>query len=241
MRLKIEDLYFSFNTETPIISGLNFSLSKSQITSIVGNSGCGKSTLLNLITGLLYPSSGKISPVSNFSYLTQAITLLPYLTAFENCLLACELKNKLNAAKVHQANLIFEKFNLKSKIKAKFPTQLSGGMKQRIGLIQTLLVDADLFLLDEPFNAIDRGTSLVIQNYLWHRFKRDEISAIIVTHDLDQSILTSDKILTMPNGTNNFKEIIFDRHFTSLSPEQRLNTDLFDEYLVQVIKSLNSQ
>ncbi|MBL7884942.1 MAG: ATP-binding cassette domain-containing protein, partial [Bacteroidia bacterium] len=211
-----------------------------QIASIVGNSGCGKSTLLNLLSGLLLANSGTINVHSTFSYLTQITTLLPYRNSFENSLLACELRNTLNTHKEEQASFLFQLFNLSINTKSKFPNELSGGMKQRVGLIQTLLVDAGLFLLDEPFNAIDRNTSLVIQNFIWNKLKNEKSSAIIVTHDLDQSILMSDKILIMSSGTNIYKEIIFDKQFTLLSPNQRINTELYNEYLIQMIKSLNA-
>lgn len=239
--ITIKNLNFSFSNENLLFTDFSWNLNRNQIVSIVGNSGCGKSTLLNLISGLLLPKFGSISISDDFTYLTQASTLLPYRNAFENSLLACELRNTLNNQKAEQSSFLFQLFNLNANTKNKFPDELSGGMRQRIGLIQTLLVDAGLFLLDEPYNAIDRNTSLIIQNYIWARFKSEKSSAIIVTHDLDQSILTSDKILIMPNGNNIYKEIIFESHFASLPPEERINTELYDEYLVQIIKSLNKQ
>lgn len=239
--IAIKDLNFSFSNENLLITDFSWNLNRNQIVSIVGNSGCGKSTLLNIISGLLLPKFGSITLSETFSYLTQVTTLLPYRNAFENSLLACELRNTLNNQKAEQASFLFQLFNLNANTKNKFPNELSGGMRQRIGLIQTLLVDAGLYLLDEPYNAIDRNTSLIIQNYIWKRFKSEKSSAIIVTHDLDQSILTSDKILIMSNGSNIFKEIIFDTHFTSMSPQERINTELYNEYLVQIIKSLNKQ
>ena len=241
MGIIIEEISFLYNRENVVIADLSLMINNNEIISIIGNSGCGKSTLLNLISGLLKPQSGTITVKGSIAYLTQAVTLLPYKTAFENCLLAVELRKSLTTKKVEQANELFSLFNLDNSAKNKFPNELSGGMKQRIGLIQTMLIDTDFYLLDEPFNAIDRNTTLNIQHLLWQKCKTQNLSAVIVTHDLNQIILTSDKVVVMKKNEEGLLEICFCKDFTILPPIERQNSKYYNEYALQIINSLNDE
>lgn len=241
MKITIEEICFSYNRENLLIDDLSLIIAKNEIVSIIGNSGCGKSTLLNLISGLLKPQSGTITVNGSIAYLTQAVTLLAYKTAFENCLLAVELRKSLTPQKIDEANELIYAFNLDSSVKSKFPKELSGGMKQRIGLIQTLLIDADFYLLDEPFNAIDRNTTLNIQNFIWQKCKSRNLSALIVTHDLNQIILTSNKVIVIKKDRRKLIQICFDKNFTSLPPTERQNSKGYNEYALQIINSLNEE
>ena len=184
-----------------IINGLGLQVADKEIISLLGSSGCGKSTLLNLLAGLLVPQAGKISVTGECVYQTQTVTLLPYQTALENALFACELRGLVTVALKQKALQLFALFNLGEATKKKFPNELSGGMRQRIAIIQTLLVEAGLYLLDEPFNAIDRATVLTISDYMWKKVKDQNASAMMVTHDLEQIILLSDRVVLMPNST----------------------------------------
>lgn len=237
MRLIIKGIEYTHDTK-PLLIGVSYHFKNTKIVSILGNSGCGKSTLLNLIAGLLTPISGEIEVVGSLSYLTQSTTLLPYRTAFENCLLACELRGELSDDKISKASYLFKDFNIDDSAKEKFPHELSGGMRQRVGLIQTLLVDADLYLLDEPFNAIDSTTSNIIQRNIWDNLKRDDSSAIIVTHDIKQAVLMSDGIVIMSNKSQGLEQIDFDEEFTRLSPDQRLGSNHYNGYMLQIIEKL---
>jgi ABC-type nitrate/sulfonate/bicarbonate transport system ATPase subunit len=236
--IKLSNIYFFFQSNSSLFSGLSYSVGKNEIISIIGYSGCGKSTLLNLLSGLLAPNSGNIKINGDISYLTQNVTLLDYRTAFENSLLACELRNILTNEKIVKANMLFNLFKLGNEVKSKFPTELSGGMKQRIGLIQTLLVDSEIYLLDEPFNAIDRSTNLLIQNYIWNTFKTKLSTGLIVTHDLEQAVLMSDKVLILLNNSK-IVELVFNKEFKNLSPNSRQGSSLSDQYLIEIIKTLN--
>jgi ABC-type nitrate/sulfonate/bicarbonate transport system ATPase subunit len=235
--VSINKVSFSF-TQNPIFTDFSYTFNENEITTIVGNSGCGKSTLLNLITGLLTPASGDIIVSASFSFLTQYLTLLPYRNAYENALLACELRGGKTELKEKETDALFELFKLSENSKRKFPQELSGGMQQRIGLIQTLLIDAHIYLLDEPLKEIDRATGLAIQNYIWHKLKENQSSAIIVTHDIEQTVLMSDKILFL--STNKpAEEYVFDKDFRSLTPEERLKSDNYNVNMLYTIKKLS--
>jgi ABC-type nitrate/sulfonate/bicarbonate transport system ATPase subunit len=210
---------------------------KNKIITIIGNSGCGKSTLLNLISRLLEPASGNITVNGSFIFLTQHLTLLPYHTAYENALLACELRKAKTKQKETEVDDLFELFKLFEDSKTKFPQELSGGMQQRIGLIQTLSVDAQIYLLDEPLKGVDRVTGLIIQDYIWRKFKANHITGLIVTHDIEQAVLLSDKILFL-SANNPAEEFVFDKDFVSLPPDKRLKTDCYKKYMLHIIEKL---
>jgi len=234
--IDIRNINFSF-AQNPIFTDFSYAFNGNEIITIVGNSGCGKSTLLNLITGLLVPASGEIAVSASFSFLTQYLTLLPYRNAYENALLACELRGGKTGLKEKEADTLFESFKLPEDSKRKFPQELSGGMQQRVGLIQTLLLDTQIYLLDEPLKEIDRATGLVIQNYIWHKFKANRLSAIIVTHDIEQAVLISDKILFL--STNKpAEEYAFNKDFSSLPPDERLKSDNYNVSMLYTIKKL---
>lgn len=230
--IEISNINFQYSNRDIILNNFSAQFKKGQIVSIVGNSGCGKSTLLNLIAGLLKPNSGIIKHTGELAYLTQIPTLLSYKTAFENALLACELRNILSMAKISEADSLFQQFNLTNSSKNKFPNELSGGMKQRIGLIQTMLIDSDIYLFDEPFNAIDKGTVFKIQNYLWDKIKNTNTIAILVTHDFEQAVLTSDQVICLPQGSF----INFDKEFTSQPPQERHTSKGYSDYLLQLFR-----
>ena len=235
--IDIFNLGFSFGS-VPILKDFNFTIQREKILTIIGHSGCGKSTLLNLLGGLLTPKSGDVKIYGDISYLTQSVTLLDYRTAFENVLLACELRNTLTNEKIEKADKLFSLFKLGNEVKSKFPSELSGGMKQRIGLIQTLLVDSEIYLLDEPFNAIDRSTNLLIQNYIWNTIKFGSSTGLIVTHDLEQAVLLSDKVLILKNESKNVI-LEFSEEYKILSPNKRQGSALSEQYLIELIKALN--
>ena len=144
--IELQNVGFAYNNKHTVFSNLNLYIDRGDIVSIVGNSGCGKTTLLNLIAGVLLPSKGEIKKSDkNIAYLMQDVTLLPYRTAWENTFLACELRGiPVDNIQKQAAKEILDLFNIETEALNKFPKELSGGMKQRIGLLQTLLTDASL-------------------------------------------------------------------------------------------------
>lgn len=235
--LKLEDVTFAFG-DNQVLSNFNLTVNRNEIICIIGSSGRGKTTLLNLATGLLAPSRGAITLSTGIdqAYLTQSVTLIPYRKALENAIFGCELRKTLTDKKVYEANELFTKFKLSEETKHKFPHQLSGGMRQRVGLIQTMLIDANIYFLDEPFTGIDRSTALIIQDDIWRRFKNANSSSMIVTHNVEQAILIADKILILSDKHSD--EIVFDRPFTELSPIERLASEDFSRYFLATVKKI---
>ena len=154
MMIELQNVGFAYNNKHTVFSNLNLYIDRGDIVSIVGNSGCGKTTLLNLIAGVLLPSKGEIKKSDkNIAYLMQDVTLLPYRTAWENTFLACELRGiPVDNIQKQAAKEILDLFNIETEALNKFPKELSGGMKQRIGLLQTLLTDA--FIISALMNLL---------------------------------------------------------------------------------------
>ena len=222
--IELQNVGFAYNNKHTVFSNLNLYIDRGDIVSIVGNSGCGKTTLLNLIAGVLLPSKGEIKKSDkNIAYLMQDVTLLPYRTAWENTFLACELRGiPVDNIQKQAAKEILDLFNIETEALNKFPKELSGGMKQRIGLLQTLLTDASLFLLDEPFNAIDIKSNKTM---------------IFITHNIDQALLLSDRILIMRSPTE-LLEIKPAKEYCSLSPDERIDTSEYKKLFFEIVENL---
>lgn len=226
--------------DTTVLNNVSFDIPQNNFVSFLGKSGCGKSTLLNMISGLLPIQEGSIETSnSEISYLTQKPTLLSYRNSYENALLGLELKNNAIAKSRNEIEDLFSLFGLKDAT-LKYPNELSGGMKQRVGIIQSILVDADIYLLDEPFTSIDRNTLMDIQNHLWDMFKEKGSTAILVNHDLEQVVSFSDRIIMLSSnpGTIVYDQI-FPSDFIKLRPSERKNSPAYSEYLFEVVKKFS--
>lgn len=238
MKIELQNVEFAYSRDHLLFTDLSLNINSGDIVSIVGNSGCGKTTLLNLIAGILTPTKGSIKKSdNNIAYLMQDITLLPYKTTWENTFLACELRGIPVCKKKDTAAKLLTLFNIELDAFEKFPKELSGGMKQRIGLIQTLLTDASLFLLDEPFNAIDINALNCIKQYLWEYIVQNRKTMIFITHNIDQALQLSDRILIMRNSTG-LSEIKPTVNYCLLSPDKRIDTEEYKKLFFEIIKNL---
>ena len=239
MMIELQNVGFAYNNKHTVFSNLNLYIDRGDILSIVVNSGCGKTTLLNLIAGVLLPSKGEIKKSDkNIAYLMQDVTLLPYRTAWENTFLACELRGiPVDNIQKQAAKEILDLFNIDTEALNKFPKELSGGMKQRIGLLQTLLTVASLFLLDEPFNAIDINALNSIKLYIWEYLIKSNKTMIFITHNIDQALLLSDRILIMRSPTE-LLEIKPAKEYCSLSPDERIDTSEYKKLFFEIVENL---
>lgn len=237
--IEINNIAFSYNNEN-IFSNFSLSVTKGSIVSLIGNSGCGKSTLLNLITGILKPTCCKIIVNSDFFYLMQEPILLSYKTAIENALLPCELKGIINKNTISKAKDLLRTFKIEDNSLLKFPHELSGGMKQRIGIIQALLTNAPLLLFDEPFNAIDVNTINTIGVYIWENLKKEGKTLVYITHDFEQAICLSDNIIIL-NNVHSSQEIRFPTSFCELPPNQRKNAIDHNKIWFEIISAMNHE
>ena len=193
--LKIEGLCFSYQKDLPVLRDFNLELGQGEFLSVMGASGCGKSTLLSLIAGLLKPSSGSIrSQFQRIAYVFQEPRLFPWLTVEQN--LAAVLSEKQDRERIPE---VLRTVGLQG-AENMYPDELSGGMKTRASLARALLYGGDLFLLDEPFAALDEALRLELVEHLREYFTKNGISAILVSHQREISEAFSNRILEMsPN------------------------------------------
>lgn len=193
---KISKNFLSGNTSLPVLADISFELGKKEIISIVGKTGCGKTTLLNIICGLLSSDKGEVIVSGNIGYVPQKSLLLPWRNILENVLLPVEIKENFNEKIVLQARHFLEEFDLKEFTNS-YPSEISGGMKQKVSLIRTFIQNPDILLLDEPFSAIDFNSRLELVEKLRDYILSSGKSAILVTHNIEEAISISDKIIVL--------------------------------------------
>jgi NitT/TauT family transport system ATP-binding protein len=187
------------------LEAVDISLAQHERLGIVGPSGCGKSTLLSAVAGLVEPSSGSISiggsttakeRLARCALMPQRDLLLPWRTAIDNGGLALENQGMSRAQARARARPLFERFGLAA-FEDKLPAQLSGGMRQRVAFLRTLLAGKDVLLLDEPFGALDSITRGQMQEWLLSALEQEPRTVLLVTHDVDEALLLSDHVVVM--------------------------------------------
>ncbi len=189
---------------------INLSIEKGEFVALIGHSGCGKSTLLNLIAGLLNPTAGGLicdnkeiaGPGPERAVVFQNHSLLPWLTCYQNVYLAVErvFGGKESKAQLKQRTLDALELVGMSHATQKRPHEISGGMKQRVGIARALAMEPKVLLMDEPFGALDALTRAHLQDELLKIVARTQSTVVMVTHDVDEAVLLSDKIVMMTNG-----------------------------------------
>lgn len=216
MRLQIQDLTKSFRrgaSALDVLAGLHLHAAPGEFVSVLGPSGCGKSTLFNLIVGLLQPDAGRIQVdgvsidgnTRAFAYMQQKDLLLPWRTVLGNVLLGPEIEGRPRAESRDEAVQLLEQLGLKG-FERSYPAQLSGGMRQRAALIRTLLLKKDMLLLDEPFGALDAMTRAVMQSILLDIWQQWRQTILLITHDVDEALLCSDRIYVLTARPATVKE-----------------------------------
>jgi nitrate/nitrite transport system ATP-binding protein len=211
--LQIESVGMRFDTkkgEFVALTGIDLAIQKGEFVSLIGHSGCGKSTLLNLVAGLLQPTDGGIilagreidGPGPDRGVVFQNHSLLPWLSCFDNVYLAVErvfaaAESKKQLKERTQAAL---KLVGLAHAMDKMPQELSGGMKQRVGIARALAIEPKVLLLDEPFGALDALTRATLQDELIRIVADTGATALMVTHDVDEAVLLSDRVVMMTNG-----------------------------------------
>ncbi len=202
--LRVEGVGMSFN-DFEAMTGVDLIVERGEFVTLIGHSGCGKSTLLNLVAGLLAPTAGALilaereigGPGPDRGVVFQNHSLLPWLTCFENVYLAVERVFDSNQKEKTAAAL--ELVGL-SHASHKYPHEISGGMKQRVGIARALAMEPKMLLLDEPFGALDALTRATLQDELMRIVERTDSTVLMVTHDVDEAVLLSDRVVMMTNG-----------------------------------------
>ncbi len=227
----IKLIYHSPKSETLAIDDLSFSIKAGDFVSIVGPSGCGKTTILSLVASLMKPTSGEIIYGAKDKsiapgYMFQRDNLFEWLNIWKNVSLGLSFKHRKTKENVAYAKNLVEKYGLKDFMKH-YPSELSGGMRQRVALIRTLSLRPELLLLDEPFSALDYQTRLAVQDDVFNIIKSEKKTAILVTHDISEAIAMSNKVIVLSSRPAKVKKI-FDIDFDpSLTPFERRKQDNF--------------
>lgn len=249
-KVEIKHIYMNYHSlkgETEALKDINFSLYEGEFVSIVGPSGCGKSTLLNIICGLLKPSSGEIyldgEKMENMStkigYMFQRDQLFEWLNVLENVKLGLKIQHKMNADSLELIDELLKKYNLWN-FRNHHPSELSGGMRQRVALIRTLALKPELLLLDEPFSALDYQTRLNVSDEISGIIKSQRKTVIMVTHDISEAISMSDRVIILSKRPAGIKNII-DVNFKAVSdtPLKRRDDENFRCYFNKIWKELD--
>ena len=249
--LKLSHVSFSYHEadgETQALSDITFSLDAGKFLAIVGPSGCGKSTLLSLICGLLAPEEGTISlsglpfqeAKANIGYMLQRDHLFEWRTVYSNVTLGLEIQKKMTPDRLQKVDSMLETYGL-SEFRSARPSQLSGGMRQRAALIRTLALEPDLLLLDEPFSALDYQTRLSVCDDIYEIIKREEKTAILVTHDLSEAISAADEILVLTSRPGRIhKKVPIHFDMEERTPMGARSAPEFQSYFNLIWKELNS-
>ena len=211
--LSIESVGMEFDTKRGRFEALrdvNLNIAQGEFVSLIGHSGCGKSTLLNMIAGLLYPTSGVVllsnrevkGAGTDRAVVFQNHSLLPWLTCFENVYLAVERVFAETESKPQMKERTHAALKLVGLTPAehKHPNEISGGMKQRVGIARAIAMQPKVLLLDEPFGALDALTRAKLQDELMNIVAELKSTVVMVTHDVDEAVLLSDRIVMMTNG-----------------------------------------
>lgn len=196
-------------TTNCVLADIGIEVASGEFLTLIGPSGCGKSTLLNLIAGLIEPDSGSIDvngkpvtgPGCDRGMVFQQHVLLPWMTAYENVRfgLDCALGDRLSEER-HDLALHYLKVVHLEDAKDKRPGQLSGGMQQRVGIARAFAIQPQVLLLDEPFGSLDALTRVSLQGHLLDAWESERKTVVMVTHDVDEAIILSDRILVMSHG-----------------------------------------
>lgn len=204
---KISHTFYNNGTPHEVFDELNCSIKKNEFVTFVGKSGCGKSTLINIIAGYTKPHKGSIfvddssvkSPGRDRIVVSQENDLFDWLTARENMSLVCKDSKKINRL----LNFVgLEQF------KDNYPFQLSGGMKKRLSIARALSVDPEILLLDEPFSSLDYFTTETLQVEIVKLLKTRGKTTILVTHDIDEAVFMSDRVIVLGGQPTGFKKTV---------------------------------
>ncbi len=197
-----------------VLDSMSFAVESGEWLTCLGPSGCGKTTLLRIVAGLLEPDAGTVSidgasgsRLGHSAYLPQEDTLLPWRTAFENALLPAEIRGHPIAEARSKALALFDRFGLRG-FEHVYPGQLSGGMRQRVELARTFLSDRHLLLLDEPLGALDPLTRAALQDWLLAMWTELERTVVLVTHDVEEALLLSDRLLLLTPRPARVRDVV---------------------------------
>ena len=204
----ISKVYHTTEGEIEALNNISFNIDSGDFIGLIGPSGCGKSSILNRISNLDKNYKGNINIKNGIkvSYMLQEDALFPWLTVLDNALLGLKIKHKLTKNNKEYVLSLLKKYDLYDFIN-KYPSSLSGGMKQRLALIRTLAMKPDILLLDEPYSALDYQTRLKVGDDVFKIIKEENKTVVIVTHDIAEAISMCNKIIVFSKRPATIKNI----------------------------------
>lgn len=238
--------YHDKTGETLALDCLDFEVRRGELLGVVGPSGCGKTTVLSIISSIIKPSSGEVfidgaRPEDSrdvCGYMLQRDELFPWLTISQNVLLGAKIKKMKDRREYAYA--LLDKYGL-CDFKDRYPSQLSGGMRQRVALIRTLATSPELLLLDEPFGALDFQTRLNVVEDVHSIIKNEKKTAVFVTHDISEAISMCDRIVILSARPAKVKKIVDLSPIGELSPLMRREAPLFQKYSHDIWENLQNK
>ena len=229
------------------LKNVNFRVKKGEFVSIIGPSGCGKSTLLSIIAGLeekttgeIYIEGEKVNGISSkIGYMLQRDCLLEWRNILSNTMFGLEVKGKNDNVNKEYVLELLKKYNL-YEFKDKYPSELSGGMRQRAALIRTLATKPKILLLDEAFSALDYQTRIMVTNDIYNILRKEKMTAIIVTHDISEAISMSDRVIVLTKRPGRVKDIYkIEFGIENRNPINVRENPKFSKYFNQLWKELS--
>ena len=218
VKLKVEDLSKKFDTpkgEILALNKINLQIHRREFITVIGPSGCGKTTLIRILAGLDFPTSGNVllegkkmeGPSAERGMVFQDYTLFPWLSVKKNVMFGLEIKG-LGTLKAEAEAMEWLEIVGLAKFADAYPGQLSGGMKQRVAIARSLANRPEILFLDEPFGALDAQTRASMQAYLLKIWQNVDVTIFFVTHDLDEAVYLSDRILVLRSNPGEIDELI---------------------------------
>ncbi|MFD0699013.1 ABC transporter ATP-binding protein [Paenibacillus sp. GCM10027628] len=209
----VTQVYVTEQQATLAIRQMNFAVRRGEFVSLIGPSGCGKTTMLSIIAGLIAPTVGTVKvagervlgPSSRVGYMLQQDYLFPWRTIMDNASMGLELQSSLTEEKRLAVEKLLDEMGL-LRFKDYYPSQLSGGMRQRVALVRTLATDPEILLLDEPFSALDYQTKLQLEDLVVETLRAKQKTALLVTHDISEAIAMSDRVIVLAPNPGRFRK-----------------------------------
>jgi NitT/TauT family transport system ATP-binding protein len=234
--IEVRGIHKVYGGSTVALKDINLDFNRGELTSLLGPSGCGKTTLLKIIAGLLEPTSGEVSvngrpvtgPGPERAFVFQDFALMPWATVLRNAAFGLELQGVPRAEREDRARHYIDEVGLAG-FEEKYPHELSGGMRQRVGLARALCVNADVLLMDEPFSAVDEQTRRKFQEDLIRLREIEKKTFILVTHSIEEAVYLSDRIILLSPRPGRLNRIVTPAIDRSGSPDLiRRNPEYLD-------------
>ncbi|CAH1190761.1 MULTISPECIES: ABC transporter ATP-binding protein [Paenibacillus] len=233
----VSQVYVSEREASLVLEDLNLQVEQGEFVSLVGPSGCGKTTLLSIIAGLLVPTSGEVNvkgrlvdgPSAHIGYMLQQDYLFPWRTILDNALIGLELTGRLDERSRARTRELLAGMGL-SGTENQYPSELSGGMRQRVALVRTLATEPGLLLLDEPFSALDYQTKLQLEDLVSDTLKQTGKTSVLVTHDLSEAIAVSDRVIVLDRNPGRIRrEFVIPDAIRNVQPFYAREQEEFNE------------